>query len=610
LPAVLAGHFDATGVAGRALATLLAEPPGLAGPRFEPSWIEVRGQGQATRSGTPRWFGAAGRRADLESRVATAVAASERGRRELELARSHLHRASRALDGGQELIDAVAQVATGALATRWADHRQSQLRLEQVTSARVETDARMARVAERVAELEDGIAGLRARFAGEDAAEIERRLERLRHQRGVADDRVVVSEQALAEARHTVAEAARRAASHEVRAGEAAERQVATLAELRSQLVAIGSPLADADDSDLATHVRITQRGDSFRTVEAIRARELEAQRTADAGADELERDGARGVRSLTHAARFGFVYDRVSNRLLDRRDQPIAGVQAELTRTIDEQRTVVNERSRDLMDRLVLGALASQLQGQIYRLEQTLRGINRVLGELRFGPSRYQFRVTPRTDRRELIELVGRLSIVDDASRAEFRGWIEVHQDELRASAPEREVGDAPRLLDYRRWYDYKLHVASSTEAGAELSQHLRRVGSGGEQGVPNYLLVLALAKLMFDAGGAAVRPLLFDEAFYGIDAGRRDQLLRLATELGIQLVVASPDQDGATAAVARATTLFVVKDGAGDVHLAPYHYWNTIRETQAGLFDQRSAEADAVCRVEPGVGSSRASD
>jgi hypothetical protein len=99
-----------------------------------------------------------------------------------------------------------------------------------------------------------------------------------------------------------------------------------------------------------------------------------------------------------------------------------------------------------------------------------------------------------------------------------------------------------------------------------------------------------------MFDAAGAAVRPLLFDEAFYGIDAGRRDQLLRLATDLGLQLFVASPDQDGATPAVRAATTLFVVKDADHDVHLAPYHYWSRAREPQPGLFDAPPLDAGAA--------------
>ena len=308
-------------------------------------------------------------------------------------------------------------------------------------------------------------------------------------------------------------------------------------------------------------------------------------------------------MRSLAHASTFGFAYDRARNQVVDRRDQPAVGVLAELTRTIDEQRTVINDRTRELMDRLVMGTLARQLQDQVHRLEDTVRGINRVLAELRFGTSRYQFKVAPRAERRALIELVRRLSILDDASRREFRAWIELHKDELRAGDGRAEAGAAPRLLDYRRWYEYRLHVQAATEDGVELTQRLRQVGSGGEQGVPNYLLVLALAKLMFDAAGATVRPLMFDEAFYGIDAGRRDQLLRLATDLGLQLLVASPDQDGVTPAVQAATTLFVVKDADGDVHLAPYHYWNPARAPQVALFAAAGDPPEAAVCATPEV-------
>jgi recombinational DNA repair ATPase RecF len=109
---------------------------------------------------------------------------------------------------------------------------------------------------------------------------------------------------------------------------------------------------------------------------------------------------------------------------------------------------------------------------------------------------------------------------------------------------------------------------MSSNGRGDTELTRELRALGSGGEQGVPNYLLVLALAKLMFDNAGARVRPLLFDEAFYGIDAGRRDQLLRFATELGLQLVVASPEQDGVTPSATSTTTRFLLRDEHGDVH------------------------------------------
>jgi uncharacterized protein YPO0396 len=240
--------------------------------------------------------------------------------------------------------------------------------------------------------------------------------------------------------------------------------------------------------------------------------------------------------------------------------------VLAELDRTIAEQRSVVNDRTRTLMDKLVLGELARHLQGQIHRLGETIKGINRVLRGLRFGPTKYQFQVLPRAERADVIDLVRRVSILDEESPIAFRSWIDARLDELRTGDEQ-----VPALLDHRRWFEFKLRMSTTDAEGVELTHKLKQVGSGGEQGVPNYLLVLSLAKLMFDAAGATIRPLMFDEAFYGIDAGQRDQLLHLATDLGLQLLVASPDQDGATEAVHAATTLFVVKDENHDVHLGP---------------------------------------
>jgi uncharacterized protein YPO0396 len=189
---------------------------------------------------------------------------------------------------------------------------------------------------------------------------------------------------------------------------------------------------------------------------------------------------------------------------------------------------------------------------------------------------------------------------VLDTESRERFRVWIDDRLDELRSV----DAGDVPELIDYRTWYQFELRVHTDGEGAGTDFKRIRRIGSGGEQGVPNYLLVLALARLMFDNAGAGLRPLLFDEAFYGIDAGRRDQLLRFATELGLQLVVASPDQDGVTPAVSHATTLFIVKDEHGDVHLAPYHYWHRPHAPQPDLFTASGPteppSAAAECRIE----------
>ena len=72
----------------------------------------------------------------------------------------------------------------------------------------------------------------------------------------------------------------------------------------------------------------------------------------------------------------------------------------------------------------------------------------------------------------------------------------------------------------------------------------------------------------------------LLFDEAFYGIDIGRRDQLLAFTSDLGLQLFVASPDQDGVRREIPHSTSVLVVKDAQYNVHLYDFHWTSGPRE------------------------------
>jgi len=100
---------------------------------------------------------------------------------------------------------------------------------------------------------------------------------------------------------------------------------------------------------------------------------------------------------------------------------------------------------------------------------------------------------------------------------------------------------------------------VAPLDEEGKVIDRRSKRLGSGGEQAVPNYLLILTIAHFMYRGKKMRRHALLFDEAFYGIDTGRRDQILGFATDLGLQLFIASPDQDGVRREVRNSTTLLL---------------------------------------------------
>lgn len=320
-------------------------------------------------------------------------------------------------------------------------------------------------------------------------------------------------------------------------------------------------------------------------SLDALESARAELAQSERARVEELLGDGSRGLRGGAAALGLAWVGATAEDgelRIEDRAGSPVESVLSELDRSLEEARTLVSERTRELFDVIVVGSLAKQLQRDVEHMHVTVADLNRLLARTELGGVRYAFRIVPRPERAELSSLVRRMSALDPTSRGELRAYLEGRRGELGSKGD-----DPPALLDYRRWFDYRLVTRATTDTTEETpwTRERRAAGSGGEQGVPNHLIVFALAKLTFDAAGARAMPLLLDEAFQGIDAGRREGLLAFATELGLQLVVASPDQDGVVASARKTTTLFVVKDEHGDVHVAPYHYWNQTPTAQTTL-------------------------
>ena len=273
------------------------------------------------------------------------------------------------------------------------------------------------------------------------------------------------------------------------------------------------------------------------------------------------------------YSAVFGFTYDDALNLLTDRRNTAIADVLQAQRAQIGEQRELLNQRTQDLFRRLIVEQLLTFLSRYVRDLREMVKRINYLLGERAFGGSHYRFQVQDVERYRRLVEIVEHYNPFQaEQATQEIRLFFEDHKQDIL----DTEVNAVPDALDYRNWFHYDMRVRAAAGDGVLMDRHTKSVGSGGEQAVPNYLLILTIADFLYRGSGVRLQSLLFDEAFYGIDAGRRDQLLGFATDLGLQLIVASPDQDGVRGDVAFSTTLLVVKDEHYDVHLYPYYWEN----------------------------------
>ncbi len=349
--------------------------------------------------------------------------------------------------------------------------------------------------------------------------------------------------------------------------------------ELRGKAAALAGYLADG--TDIAYYVLKTRTGQQFTSSAAITAKKEEPGQGVLRLTMELKKVK---LNDPEFGAAFRFSYDESLNQVNDFRGRLLAEVLPGQERAVCEQRELINDHTRELFSKIIMTDLMNYLRGHVSSLEEMIRRINRLLANRSFGSQRYRFRIRPLDNYRRLLDIIKKYSPFDPEADKEVRHFFEDHRDDIMAA----EVGAVPDELDYRNWYRYELEVASLGEEGVVMDRTTKSIGSGGEQAVPNYLLILTIAHFLYRGKKVRLHTLLFDEAFYGIDAGRRDQILGFATDLDLQLFVASPDQDGVRREVGHSTTLFVVKDKDFNVHLRDFHWENPDIPRQPGLFEE----------------------
>ena len=295
----------------------------------------------------------------------------------------------------------------------------------------------------------------------------------------------------------------------------------------------------------------------------------------------------------------YAFSFERAANRITDRRGSSLLEVLADETHRLDELRGVLDQKNREVFERIFMGEVMRHLYVDLMRISDLTGRIQRKLSGRRFGVNRYQFGITPVPEYEHFVELVRKGYALDSGDdKNELREYLSYHREEILNA----EIDEIPAIFDYRRWFRFELKVVTESEEGRVIDRKVKSMGSGGEQAVPNYLLILTVAEFLYHGGSGLDKPkaspILFDEAFYGIDAARRDQLLAFADDLGLQLFVSSPDQDGVKREIKHSVSLIVIKDENLDVHLTPV-VWRNV-PAQADLLGDASPEIGMTIKEE----------
>ena len=545
------------------LARHLAAKGGPAGGDFLSlkTWL-FRGREWLLPDAKPRLIGAKARAAEqarLEKAAEARLAEAERTERAAAKESAACDQARSSMQTFVERLEAArddaareaASVASAKAELRRVDERAS------LSAARAEECRRAASACRE--ELED--VRVRMRAEGIDGS-LEKRIASAEKTLQAKERAADAARERIGGVRGRLEGLAKARAAREAEAAESAARAAASLARFSAR-VPEGKDAAQFASEEFP---QIAEAGADFAALREGLAKDSGA---AEAKIEQRIRD--------QKGESYAFSFDRAANRIVDRRGVSLAEVLADETRRLDELKGVLDKKSREVFEQIFMGEVMRRLYLDLMRITDLTGRIQRQLAGRKFGSNRYAFSLSPIPEYEGFVRLVRKGYALDSGGdKDELRDYLEQHRDEILNA----DIDTVPDIFDYRKWFRFELKVVTENEEGRVIDRKVKSMGSGGEQAVPNYLLILTVAEFLFHGGDGVEPPktalLLFDEAFYGIDAARRDQLLAFADALGLQLFVSSPDQDGVKREIKHSVSLIVVKDENLDVHLTPVVWRN----------------------------------
>ncbi len=227
------------------------------------------------------------------------------------------------------------------------------------------------------------------------------------------------------------------------------------------------------------------------------------------------------------------------------------------LDTNIEQLQKTLAERVTRVVRDIILGEVVSHLVEQLRRAQTIIEGLNERLATARFFArnTRFSMKLSVRLTRHPdipfdhvtvataLLEHGHAMPAGVQAQLTQiFAGWL----DEQMRGQTQPSVEAIVEQLDYRRWVDISLLHSDDLDARVRpWDSAVSGFGSGGEQRVPVYVLLLTAAAMQFAVSNAPLRLLMHDEAFARMDQRNADLVIRFAQQLGMGLVIASPNLD-----------------------------------------------------------------
>jgi energy-coupling factor transporter ATP-binding protein EcfA2 len=197
-------------------------------------------------------------------------------------------------------------------------------------------------------------------------------------------------------------------------------------------------------------------------------------------------------------------------------------------------------------MRKMLREDLLARLSEKLAKVHQKMEALNERMSRHHFTGQIYSYTWTVNGRFARMYELAMRFGETDGIGALE----VETELDEALVELDDLIAGkDGSALLaDYRQYFVFEI-VMTDTQ-GRRTTMSSRAVkGSGGEAQAPFYVAMAASLAAAYFPGHSSGRPTgmglaMFDEAFNKLDVVNTQALLNFFTDMGLQLMIAGPEE------------------------------------------------------------------
>lgn len=222
--------------------------------------------------------------------------------------------------------------------------------------------------------------------------------------------------------------------------------------------------------------------------------------------------------------------------------------------------------RAAEEMRRMLKEDLLARLSEKLVKVGHRMEALNDFLSRHKFTNQTYTFDSSVDLRFSRMHDLAVKVGGSGEASLADS----EVAEAVSELEGMIEGAAGADLLADYRQYFTFE--IAMTDAGGSRTTMSSRAVkGSGGEAQAPFYVAIAASLASAYFPGTRAGRPkgmglALFDEAFNKLDVPNTQALLAFFRDMGLQLMIAGPEDKRATFTEALDTIILVNKSLDGN--------------------------------------------